>query len=103
MFCFKPQCPVLRKSSRDDLVNEMLPFRLGLTLALAVAFPQVEQQTEGHQPEFLRGQMQHRHAEIQKPGEQLVVCYPACVFFPSSSLCTSRFVPRYMASVMAAL
>lgn len=81
----------------------MLPFRFCLAFILPVTLPQVEQQAEGRQPEFFLRQVERRQPEIEKPGEQLSVCYPASVFFPSSSLCTSRFVPRYMASVIAAL
>ena len=37
------------------------------------------------------------------PGKQLVTAYPACVFFVSGSLAMFRFVPRYMACMMAFL
>lgn len=39
----------------------------------------------------------------QKPGKQFFIAYPAAVFFPSGSLSIFRFVPRYMASMMASL
>jgi len=42
-------------------------------------------------------------AVIKEPGKQLFVAYPAAVFFESSSLSILRFVPLYMASVIAAL
>ena len=73
----------------------MLPRRGCLTVILLVAFPQVEQQTEGHQPHLILRQMEMGKPVIEKPGKQLRIGdrYPTCAFFASFSLSTFRLVP----------
>lgn len=67
----------------------------GLPVILFVALPQVEQQTEGHQPHFILAEMKVGKAVIKKPGKQLRIGdrYPTCAFFASFSLSTFRLVP----------
>ena len=38
---------------RDNIVNVVLPRRSCLTVILFVALPQIQQQTEGHQPHLI--------------------------------------------------
>ena len=70
---------------------------------LLMAGPQIEQQPERRQPHLILREAQLYDAVVKEPGEQLIVCYPAAVFFPSSSLSTFRLVPRTMASMIASL
>lgn len=70
---------------------------------LLVAGPQIKQQPERRQPHLVLGEAQLYDAVIKEPGKQLIVRYPACVFFSSSSLSTFRLVPRIMASMIASL
>lgn len=79
--------------------------RFGNAGILPVAFPQVEKQSERHQPDFIDGEMQLRQPEIEQSGKQFLIIYPTAPFFPelSSSLWMFRLVPLYSASVMAVL
>ena len=43
---------------RDNVINEILPLRFCLTAVLLMAFPQVEQKTEGHQPHLILREVQ---------------------------------------------
>ena len=82
-------------SVRDNIVNIVLMRRGGLPVILLVAFPQVEQQAERHQPHLILAEMQVGKSVIEKPGKQLRIgdCYPTCAFFESFSLSTFRLVP----------
>mgnify|MGYP007087572362 CR=1 FL=1 len=73
----------------------MLSRRSCLPVILLVALPQVEQQTERHQPHFILAEMKVGKAVIKKPGKQLRIGdrYPTCAFFASFSLSTFRLVP----------
>ena len=79
------------------------PFRLRKPQKLPVAFPQVHEQAKRQEPHLVHTKGEMGHAVIQKPGKQFSIAYPAAVFFPSGSLSIFRFVPRYMASMMASL
>ena len=70
-----------------------------------MASPEIKKQTAGHKPENIRVHAHLNRAVIEEPGKQLVVVYPAFLFFDvgASSLSISRFVPLNMASVMAVL
>ena len=68
-----------------------------------MALPQIHKQAEWEEHGFIQGKMKLRRPVIQKPGKQFRIAYPAAVFFPSGSLSTFRFVPRYIASMMASL
>ena len=78
---------------RDDVINEVFPFRFCLTVVLLVAFPQVKQKTEGHHPHLILCEVQLGKSVIEKPGKQFFTAYSACVFFASGSLSTLRRVP----------
>ena len=73
----------------------MLSCRGGLPVILFVAFPQIQQQTERHQPHFILAEMKVGKAVIKKPGKQLRIGdrYPTYAFFGSFSLSTLRLVP----------
>lgn len=73
----------------------MLSCRGGLPVILLVALPQVQQQTERHQPHLLLAEMQVGKTVIKKPGKQLRIGdrYPTGAFFESFSLSTFRLVP----------
>ena len=70
-----------------------------------MAGPQIEKQTDRHEPEILAAHAHLHRAVIIKPGKQFIAVYPTIPFFgeDSSSLSTLRFVPRSIASVMALL
>ena len=76
---------------------------LGPAHELPMALPQVQKLTERHPPHLLLGEVEEGGAVIEQPGKQLVTAYPACAFFASGSLAMFRFVPRYMACMMAFL
>ena len=82
----------------------MFTLRFAYPVELLMAFPQIEKQTERHQPDFIHSQMKLADTEIQKPGKQFLVCYPTDAFFEgSSSLSILRLVPLSRASVIATL
>ena len=87
----------------NHIVNGQHLLRLCDPHKLLMAFPEIHKQTKRHEPHFILRETQMGHAVIQKPGKQLLVTYPAAVFFPSGSLSTFRLVPRYIASMMASL
>ena len=87
---------------RDDLVDRGFPFRLRQTVKLFVYFNLIQQMTERHQPHFTLLSVKQADAVKDQPGKDLVVCYPAAVFF-DASLSTSRFAPLYIAVMMAVL
>ena len=91
------------KPCRDDLVNGQVPLCLAPAHELPVALPQIQQQAKRCQPHFVLGKTEVGDTVVEKPGEQFVTAYPACAFFVSGSLFTFRFVPRYMACMMASL
>ena len=69
-----------------------------------MACPQIEEQTERHQPHLILREVQLYDAVIQQPGKQFFVRYPARLFFPPlSSLSTLRCLPRTIASMIASL
>jgi len=78
---------------RNDFVDKMLPHGLCLPGVLPVAFPQIEEQTKGHQPHLILRKMEWADAEIEKSGKQLFVIYPTCAFFALPSLTMLRFAP----------
>lgn len=73
----------------------MLSCRGGLPVILLMALPQIQQQTERHQPHFILRQMKVGKAVIEKSGKQFRIGYryPTCAFFASFSLSTFRLVP----------
>ena len=87
----------------NHIVNGQHLLRLCDPHKLLMAFPEVHKQAERHEPHLILRETQMGHAVIQKPGKQFFIAYPAAVFFPSGSLSIFRFVPRYMASMMASL
>ena len=91
------------QTERNNLVDKVFHFRFLYSKELFVASPKVEKKTERRQPHLVLGEAQLNDAVVKEPGEQLIVCYPAAVFFPSSSLSTFRLVPRTMASMIASL
>lgn len=91
------------KPGRNDLIDEVFHMGLFDTEELLMAGPQIEQQPERRQPHLVLREAQLNDAVIKEPGKQLIVCYPATVFFPSSSLSTLRLVPRIMAFMIASL
>ncbi len=93
----------LIQPGRYNLINEMFHMGLFDSEELFVAGPQIEQQPEGRQPHLILREAQLYDPIIKEPGKQLIVRYPATVFFPSSSLSTLRLVPRTMASMIASL
>lgn len=80
---------------RDNIVDVMLSCRGGLPVILLVALPQIQQQTERHQPHLILAEMKVGKAVIEKPGKQLRIGdrYPTGAFFESFSLSTFRLVP----------
>ena len=72
-------------------------------MVLLVAFPQIQDQAEGHQPHFVLRHSQMRQTVIKQSGKQFLVCYPTATFFASFSLSIFRLVPLYIAWVIAAL
>ena len=87
---------------RNHFINRHIPFRLRKTVELLVNFDLIEQMTERHQPHFTLLSVKQADAVKDQPGKDLVVCYPAVVFF-EGSLSTSRFAPLYIADIMAVL
>ncbi len=81
----------------------MLPLGLCQTVVLLMAFPQIEEKAERHQPELVLRKVQLCDAKIEKPGKQLLIAYPTYTFFGSVSLSMLRLVPRNIASVIAVL
>ena len=71
-------------------------------MELLVDFDLIEQMTKRRQPNFPFRTVQQTDAVKDQPGKDLVVCYPAVVFF-EGSLSISRFAPLYMAVMMAVL
>ena len=51
---------------RDDIINEMLSSRLGDAIVLLMALPEIQKQTERHQPHLIYGQVQVCCAVVQK-------------------------------------
>ena len=88
-----------------NVVNGQVLLGLFHAQELFKACPQVKEQADGHEPEFICAHAHLYAAVIEKPGKQLIVIYPAMVFFVpgSSSLSTWRRVPLNMASVTAFL
>jgi len=88
----------------NNLIDSVLTFYSCEPVELFVNLPLVEQVTDWHQPGLLLGPMEERYTIKNQSGKQLFVAYPTCAFFEgSSSLSTFRFVPLYMASMMAFL
>ena len=87
---------------RDDLINRRVPFRLRHAVELLVDFDLIEQMTQRRQPDLPFGAVKQTDAVKDQPGKDLVVCYPAVVFF-GGSLSISRFAPLYIAAMMAVL
>ena len=71
-------------------------------MELLVYFNLIQQMTQRRQPHFPFGTVKQADAVKDQPGKDLVVCYPAAVFF-DASLSTSRFAPLYIAVMMAVL
>jgi len=69
---------------------------------LLVNFDLVKQMTKRHQPHLTFATVKQADAVKDQPGKDLVVCYPAVVFF-DASLSTSRLEPLYIAVMMAVL
>ena len=78
---------------RDDVINEIFPLRFRLTIVLLMAFPQVKQKTERHQPHLVLREVQLSQTVIEKPGKQFFTAYSASAFFASGSLSMFRRVP----------
>ena len=88
----------------DYVVDVILPLRLCHAVKLLVALPLVEQMADGHEPDLELCSTQQGYTVEYQPGKQRVVAYPTGTFFEdSSSLLTSRFVPLYIDSMIAAL
>ena len=71
-------------------------------MKLLIDFDLIQQMTKRRQPYLPFGAVQQTDAVKDQPGKDLIVCYPAVVFF-EGSLSTSRFAPLYMAVMMAVL
>lgn len=87
----------------DNFIYPVFPFRLCQPIELLVNLPLVEQSADWHKPDLTLRPMQERYTVKNEPGKQLLVAYPTTAFFGSSSDSTSRFVPLYIASIMALL
>lgn len=87
----------------NHIIDCEILLRFGYAAVLLVAFPKIHKKSKRHQPKLLLRKMKLADAVIEKPGKQLFVIYSAAAFFKSGSLSTFRFVPRYMASIMASL
>ena len=93
---------VSRQPCRNHLINRYILFRFRKTVKLLVDFDLIQQMAERHQPYFTFLSVKQADAVKDQPGKDLVVCYPAVVFF-DVSLSTSRFAPLYIAVIMAVL
>ena len=71
-------------------------------MKLFVYFDLIQQMTQRRQPYLPLRAVKQTDAVKDQPGKDLVVCYPAVVFF-EGSLSTSRFAPLYIAVMMAVL
>ena len=87
---------------RNDLINCRIPFRLRHAVKLLVNLNLIEQMTKRRQPYLPFRTVKQADAVKDQPGKDLVVCYPAVVFF-DGSLSISRFAPLYIAAMMAVL
>mgnify|MGYP004576433135 CR=1 FL=1 len=89
---------------RHNHINIRFTLRFGDPHKLLMALPQIEEKSKRHKPHLFRPEVQLRRSVIEQPGKQFSVVYPAVTaFFELSSLCTFRFVPFIMASVIASL
>ena len=87
-----------------DFVDVILAFGLCQTIKLLVHLPLVEQMSDRHQPHFGLRPTEQGCSIKNQPGKQFFIAYPTDKFFEgSSSLSTFRFVPLYIASMMAFL
>lgn len=76
---------------------------LGQTVKLPIQFPLIQQLAQRHQPHLGLRTVEQSYTIEDQPGKQRFIVYPAVPFFVGgSSLRISRFVPRYMASIIAA-
>ena len=94
----------------NDVINVQFAFRLGQVVKLPIYFPLVEQVSYRHKPDLLFRSMKKGHTIKNQSGKQFFIAYPTGAFFDaappvtlSSSLSTWRFVPLYIASMMAFL
>lgn len=81
----------------------MLSLGFCQSVVLLVALPQIEEQSERHEPNLFLRQVEMRHAVIKKSSKQLTVAYSTFAFFGVSSLSTLRLVPRCIAAMIALL
>lgn len=87
-----------------DFINVILAFGLCQAVKLLVHLPLVEQMSDRHQPHFGLRPTEQGCSIKNQPGKQFFIAYPTDKFFEgSSSLSTFRFVPLYIASMMAFL
>ena len=87
-----------------DFINVILTLWFSQTVKLLVHLPLVEQMSDRHRPYFGLRPTEQGCSIKNQPGKQFFIAYPTDKFFEgSSSLSTFRFVPLYIASMMAFL